>query len=164
MLYEWHFLETSLWSCLFQCSKTCGIGEQHRTVQCKQITKEGWILPDQSEAAACDAASRPTQRQACNYGDCSAEYHWKTDSWGEVRIVPVAIAIVILIQCTDLSGMCYQSSSDSDSDPSLCLRFRTETPWIQLWAVYTPNSMPKLKLDSFFLKVVSPQIPYGKIF
>ena len=81
----------------FQCSKTCGIGEQQRTVQCKQITKEGWILPDQGEVAACNAASRPIQRQACNHGDCSAEYHWKTDSWGEVRIVPIVIVIILLI-------------------------------------------------------------------
>ena len=93
-----NFSETSLSEHFFQCSKTCGIGEQRRTVLCKPVTKEGWILPDQSEAAACDAASRPTDRQACNHGDCSAEYHWKTDSWGEVRTVLVVIAIVVLFQ------------------------------------------------------------------
>ena len=66
---------------------------------CQQITKEGWILPDQKDVTGCDAASRPTERQACNMGECSAEYHWRPDVWSEVHCCIVLSCIIGV--CTD---------------------------------------------------------------
>ena len=67
----------------FQCSKTCGRGEQERDVTCREITKEGWLLS--SKVDGCDQSDRPSQIQTCNLGNCHSHYHWQTSPWEQVR-------------------------------------------------------------------------------
>lgn len=70
---------------LRQCTKTCGLGLQIRSVTCHRVSKEGWTEPTE-EQQGCDEATKPISRKTCYPGDCNALFHWQATEWTAVSL------------------------------------------------------------------------------
>ena len=67
---------TSQWG---SCSKSCGVGIQHRKVNCMALTSTGDANVSISE---CHHIKRPKNHQKCHKKICPPE--WEVGSWSKV--------------------------------------------------------------------------------
>lgn len=69
---------TSDWT---QCSRTCGIGIEKRTLSCRAVSMDGRMLPNSRNMSLCDANLRPVVERTCNLGGCHEGFRWMTSPW-----------------------------------------------------------------------------------
>nr|CAD7201811.1 unnamed protein product [Timema douglasi] len=76
-----------------ECSRTCGVGHQQRSVTCHRVVN-GWPDPRPvAEESSCNHTARPLEQQSCRAGDCLAQFHWSFGDWQP---------------CSQLHGKCKQ--------------------------------------------------------
>ena len=82
--------ESSLSFVHYQCSMSCGVGIQKRTISCRGVASEGWLLPGQRSYSACNQSERPASERYCSYGGCDSSYRWEVSNWSLVslRLIP----------------------------------------------------------------------------
>lgn len=80
---------------ILQCSKSCGQGQQFRSVHCqlKSMVKRQALNNNQSKysntvivpAYHCGNIVKPAVIRSCSLGDCGNKYSWRFESrWSEV--------------------------------------------------------------------------------
>jgi len=67
--------------CTAQCSQSCGLGVQYRTVSCVQRSSNRSVA-----ASRCANSKRPHRQRTCNLGTCPTM--WITGDWTQVCITP----------------------------------------------------------------------------
>ena len=51
---------------------------------CIKLSNEGHIMNQTSNK--CDMNEKPPAEMPCNYGDCEANYFWRTGNWSSVSL------------------------------------------------------------------------------
>ncbi|VDP08363.1 unnamed protein product [Soboliphyme baturini] len=84
------------------CSKTCGTGEQYRTMSCvnKNVDNNGVEVP----VSHCAALPQPVSRRHCSVGSCEAEFYWQADEWSECSVTCGWGVQVRRLRCVSRAG------------------------------------------------------------
>ncbi|ESN96178.1 hypothetical protein HELRODRAFT_163212 [Helobdella robusta] len=71
-----------------QCSTSCGPGVQKRTISCRAVTIEGWLIQGHHNITYCDPQLRPRMERTCMNRVCNdgKNYHWKAEDWRECSV------------------------------------------------------------------------------
>ncbi|XP_072027188.1 A disintegrin and metalloproteinase with thrombospondin motifs 9-like isoform X2 [Amphiura filiformis] len=64
-----------------ECSTSCSLGQQTRSVTCQVFGEDGW--PQDDAVTGCDDKTKPIETKECNYGDCSQDTYWIIGGWSE---------------------------------------------------------------------------------
>ncbi|XP_065066559.1 A disintegrin and metalloproteinase with thrombospondin motifs 9-like [Rhopilema esculentum] len=81
-----------------ECSVSCGIGYQERSVIC-----EG-ELDKRLHEVSCNTENKPVERRVCNMGACQQMYRWQTGNWTECSRECNIGTSKREVSCVDLTG------------------------------------------------------------
>ncbi|GAB1597885.1 A disintegrin and metalloproteinase with thrombospondin motifs 9-like, partial [Argonauta hians] len=102
---------TGSWS---DCSVSCGLGWQYRSVICNSFSKENWIL---GESLLCKKSEKPLSQRYCNYGDCNGYFFWKVSSWQQCPDACGIQEVNRRVTCIDKGGREYPVTNCNDPVP-----------------------------------------------
>ncbi|XP_038060636.1 A disintegrin and metalloproteinase with thrombospondin motifs 9-like [Patiria miniata] len=92
-----------------ECSKTCGPGQETRSVTCRAFSPDGWAMP--TDDKTCRQDSKPKDTRPCFIGLCSSDSHWRMGPWSMCSKECGGGIKERKVQCRDRQGKRQPASS-----------------------------------------------------